>query len=354
MAKDADLSKLEPRRVVLIKPSALGDIAHSLPVLSALRRRYPAAHLAWVVNKIYEPILRNHPDLDEIVPFDRGMTKRGWFSGVAGFWLFLRELRGKSFDLAVDLQGLLRTGLMARATGAATRLGLASAREGSRWCYTHVLPDDADRMHAIDRYWMVAEAIGAGDLGKRFSLAIDPAAKAWAQAQLAPLPRPWIAVGVGARWLTKRWPPEHFAALTNQAIAAFGGSAVFVGTPDETRLAESAASAVVGPKLNVAGKTSLPQLAAILGEVDVMLGNDTGPLHLAVALGRPVVAPFTCTRVRRTGPYGPEHRALETTVWCAGSYRKTCDRLECMGELTPGRLWPPFEEVLAAWRRRNP
>jgi len=353
MAKDADLSTLEPRRIVLIKPSALGDIAHSLPVLSALRRRYPKAHIAWVVNTIYEPILRPHPDLNEIIPFDRGMTKRGVMASVVGFWRFFRELRRKSFDLAIDLQGLLRTGLMTRATKAPVRIGLASAREGSRWCYTHLVADELDTMHAVDRYWMIAEKLRATEGGKKFDLPVEPEAQAWAKQQLANLPRPWIAVGVGARWLTKRWPPEHFAAIVNQAIAAFGGSAVFVGTKDEMPLAELAAAKIVGPKLNVTGTTTLPQLAALLGECDVMIGNDTGPLHLAVALGRPVVAPFTCTKVRRTGPYGPQNRAVETTVWCAGSYLKQCDRLECMAELTPGRLWPSFEEVLNAWRLRN-
>jgi heptosyltransferase-1 len=353
MAKDADLTTLEPRRIVLIKPSALGDIAHSLPVLSALRRRYPNAHIAWVVNKIYEPILRPHPDLNEIIPFDRGVTKRGIVASIQSWWQFSRELRSKQFDLAIDLQGLLRTGLMMRATRAPVRIGLASAREGSRWCYTHVIPDDLQGMHAVDRYWMIAERLGAADGGKQFVLPVDGDAKAWAQQQLASLPRPWIAVGVGARWLTKRWPPEHFASLVNQALAQFGGSAILVGTPDEKSLAEQAAGAIVGPKLNVAGTTTLPQLAAMLGECDLMVGNDTGPLHLAVALGRPVVAPFTCTRVRRTGPYGPASRAVETTVWCAGSYVKTCDRLDCMRELTPSRLWPSFQEVLTAWRAQH-
>jgi ADP-heptose:LPS heptosyltransferase len=101
------------------------------------------------------------------------------------------------------------------------------------------------------------------------------------------------------------------------------------------------------------GATNLPQLAAVLGEVDVMLANDTGPLHLAVALGRPVVAPYTCTVVRRTGPYGQENHAVETAVWCGGSYLKQCDRLECMAELTPARLWPILEEILLAWQHQR-
>ena len=151
--------------------------------------------------------------------------------------------------------------------------------------------------------------------------------------------------------MTKRWPPEHFAALALQAQKRFGGTAVFVGAPDERELAQTAANLVTGPMRNVTGTTSLPQLAALLSEADVMLANDTGPLHLAVALGRPVVAPYTCTVVRRTGPYGQESRAVETSVWCAGSYLRHCDRLECMAELTPARLWPALEEILLTWQQ---
>lgn len=95
------------------------------------------------------------------------------------------------------------------------------------------------------------------------------------------------------------------------------------------------------------------QLAAVLARVDVLLANDTGPLHLAVALGRPIAAPYTCTQVARNGPFGQEHRAVETTVWCKGSYIRRCDRLECMADLTPDRLWPVLSEVLSAWQSRR-
>src|SRR3954452_3359579 len=118
-----------PRRIVLIKPSALGDIMHSLPVLSALRRHFPHAHLTWLVNRAYEPLLRGHPDLDDTLPFDRGLFRAGWARGWAGTARFLKDLRARRFDLAIDLQGLLRTGLLARASGAPVRIGLTSARE---------------------------------------------------------------------------------------------------------------------------------------------------------------------------------------------------------------------------------
>jgi heptosyltransferase I len=141
--------------------------------------------------------------------------------------------------------------------------------------------------------------------------------------------------------------------LAKRAQSNFGGSAIFVGTPEEANLAQQAAMLVQGPVCQLAGITTLPQLVAVLAQADAMLANDTGPLHLAVALGRPVVAPYTCTRVEKTGPYGQMERAVETTVWCKGSYLKTCPRMECMADLTPDRLWPALEMILHTWQQQH-
>lgn len=348
------LHELTPRRIALIKPSALGDIANSLPVLTALRRRFPEAHITWIVNRSFEPLLRGHPDLDATMPFDRQRFRGGIFQASLGFTRFLRRLRRQGFDLAIDLQGLLRTGLMSLATGAARRIGLSCAREGARWFYTDVVAvADAQDTHAVERTWTVARALGAAEGDKVFRLPVEDAASVWALERLHGKPRPWLAVGVGARWLTKRWPPEHFAELLRRAQARFGGTAFFIGTAEEAALAEAAARRLDGPSLNLAGRTSLPQLAAVLQHADLMLSNDSGPLHLAVALRRPVVAPYTCTQVQQNGPFGQAGQAIETTIWCKGSYRKRCARMECMSELTPDRLWPVLVEVLQAWQSRS-
>ena len=205
---------------------------------------------------------------------------------------------------------------------------MVSAREGARYFYTHTI-DDSRTDHAVDRYWRIIEVLGGGALSKRFHVPIDETPRLWSRRQLADCPRPWLAVGVGARWLTKRWPPEHFAALAGKAQRRFGGTILLVGAPDESELSRTAVahlhndSAIElwdgspepsamkgcsaepphkshssklafasGPFRDFTGATSLPQLAALLHEADVLIANDTGPLHLAVALGRPVVAPI--------------------------------------------------------------
>jgi lipopolysaccharide heptosyltransferase I len=346
---------MTPERIALIKPSALGDVVHALPVLSALRRAFPAACITWVVNAGYEPLLAGHPDLTDTLPFDRGAFRKGVRAAAAYSARFAAELRRRRFDLVLDLQGLLRSGLMTLATGARRRVGFANAREGARHAYTRRVPvPDADRLHAVDRYWRVAEAVGAGDGPKRFHVPLRPDAVAWAVDMLAAYPRPLVAVGVGARWVTKRWPPAHFAELLRRAQGHFGGTAVFVGGGEDSPLSQETTAGLRGPALDLTGRTTLPQLAAALAAADVMVSNDTGPLHLAAALGRPCVAPYTCTRAARHGPYGSPAGGVETTVPCGGSYLKTCPRgTVCFADLTPDRLWPPLAEALDAWARTS-
>src|SRR5262249_52748792 len=148
--------------------------------------------------------------------FDRTTSRRFWWFGMSQLGRFLGELRRRQFDLVIDLQGLLRSGLMAMATGADRRGGLSTAREGARWCYTDIVPvADFGNIHAVDRYWLVARALGISGDPPPFHLTVSEAARVWAEEALRDLPRPLLMVGPGSRWLTKRWPPEHFAALIN-------------------------------------------------------------------------------------------------------------------------------------------
>ena len=240
---------------------------------------------------------------------------------------------------------------MCLATGAWHRVGFANAREGARFVYTRrVKVPDADRIHAVERYWRVAEALGAGDGPKTFHVPISDEAKEWAERELTDLPRPLVAFAVGSRWLTKRWPTQHFAELAKRA-EAFGGSSVFVGVADDSPLSLDVMTSLKNPARDLCARTTLPQLAAVLAASDVMVANDTGPLHLAAALGRPCVAPYTCTKVARHGPFGSMTGGVETGVPCGGSYLKKCGNMICMPDLTPDRLWGRLAEVLDQCRR---
>lgn len=330
------------RRVCLIKPSALGDIVQSLPVLAALRARWPDAHLAWVVSRPLAGLLATHPDLDEVIVFDRRARGIGRLQAP---WTLWRQLRGGRFDLAIDLQGLLRSGLMTRATGAARRVGFADAREGAAWAYTDRVPIPREPHSAVLRYWRLAQAVGCEGSPPAPRLGIGERERQFAATALAGLARPILAVHPGAAWPTKRWPLASFAALARRAQAERGASIVLLAGPGEGELARAIA-AQLDQATNLAEQTNLLELAAVLAASDVFVGGDTGPMHLAAAVGTRVVALFTCTDPRRAGPYGAGHRVVATTVDCRESYLKRCNWLGCMHELTPTRVWPALRAAL--------
>jgi lipopolysaccharide heptosyltransferase I len=343
----ADLRSIEPSRVLIVKPSSLGDVVHALPTLAALKHRWPSARFSWLVNKGLRGLLDGNPHLDEVIPFDRraiGLHPRG-LRAIADV---VRELRSRRFDLAIDLQGLLRSGLLTAATGARVRVGLATAREGSTRFYTHRIGPPAHSEHAVDRLLEVASALGADVSEPRFDPVIADADRQWARARLQGAGRPLLVLNVGARWLTKRWPPESFAAVARRAIDELGASVIAVGATEDQPLVEAVGNALRGRALiDLAGQTTLPQLAAIAAECDLFLSNDTGPLHLAAATGSPVVGVYTCTRPEWTGPYGRNASACRTKIHCAGSCVKTCSHMECMAELTSERVWKVVRPILA-------
>jgi ADP-heptose:LPS heptosyltransferase len=334
------LARLEPHRVCIIKPSSLGDVVHALPILAALRGRWPSSHLAWVVNRPFQEILRGHPDLDELIVHDRvggGIDPLGIGSAACLFW----RLKRGQFDLTIDLQGLLRSALMAAATQAKVRVGMADAREGARWFYTDWVDAPRLEVHAVERVRRVTRVLGADISEPRFHLPIGEPHHRWARETLAGVPSPRVVLNLGARWPTKRWPPEHYAEIGRRATAEYGAGLIAVGSAvDRPLVAELVRRSEPGSVLDLCGRTSLLQLAAVAVESDLMLSNDTGPLHLAAAAGARVIGIYTCTSPLLTGPFGPRVATVQSCVWCASSFLKRCRRLECMSELTPARVWP--------------
>lgn len=351
------LSTLNPRRICLIKPSALGDIVQTLPVLAALRLRWPEAHITWVVKECFADLLQDHPQLDEIVTF------QDTFKGSAFLPELLRlgrVLHRRPYDLAIDLQGLLRSGLMAWASGAPRRVGFSCGRECSTWCYTDIVDVPPTDMPVTSRYWKVVSALGGTPLVPPAALGLQATHRQWALRQMQGLPRPLLAIHPGAGWATKRWPARHFARLAALAAHHFGAGIVLVGGPEYREEGRYIAAACLGPVVDLTGRTTLRELAAVLELSDVVLSGDSGPMHLAAAVGTRVVSVFTCTNVVRHAPYGQEHRVVATTVPCAASHKKICPHphMICMEELTPQRVWPVLSQALneacADWAATKP
>ena len=309
-----------PRRILIVKPSALGDVVHALPVLKLLRTRWPAARIAWLVNAGFAGLLENHPDLDEVIVFHR--RRLGSIPGLA------RRLGDGEFDLAIDLQGLFRSGWLAMQTGAAVRIGPASAREGATAFYTHAVGSAGVERHAVERNLDAAEALGCGRGPVAFDFGLTDADRASVESLLPD--GPFAVLLPGTNWATKRWPIESFAALVDPLRERFGLASVVAGARDASPLPGAA---------DLIGRTSLKQLAALLERASLVVANDSGPMHVASALGRPLLVPFGPTNPLRTGPYGRPDCVLRLDLPCAPCYSRTCVHQSCL-------KWMGVEAVL--------
>jgi len=343
------LTEISARRIAIIKPSALGDVVQALPLLPVLRTRFPASSLTWVIQRELQGLIAGHPSVDDVICIDR---RPSWSSALTT----LRELRQRRFDLVIDLQGLLRSAVLTMATGARVRVGLETAREGAHLAINRVIPRTGRNIPAHARYWRVAEEFGLGELPREVWVNVGARDLSQARRWLAELPHPIVGVQWGAKWITKRWPMERFAELMIRAGHRWQGSVVIIGGTadlDACRSLESALSQQFGSArvLNLAGKTTLKELAAVLSQLNFMVSNDSGPMHLAAELGIPTLGIFTCTDGLRSGPPGEKHVQVSTTVPCAGSYRKVCphsggDHMACHSELTTDRVWQALLQLV--------
>lgn len=348
------IDSLDPQRICLIKPSAFGDVVQTLPVLSALRDRFPRAEISWVINSGLSPLIDGHPHLTDWIPFHRR-------DGFSGWMTLLRTLRRRRFDLVLDLQGLLRSAVMCVATRAPLRIGLETAREQSHLSCHGLIPDTSKQVPAHQRYWRVAEFLGFDKPKPTAILPVSQADSDWAQSQLAALPRPILGIHAGARWVTKRWPWEKYADVAEQALSEWVGSVVLLGSPDESDISqqinERLATNFGGRVLDLTGQTTLKQLAATTAEIDFVVSNDSGPMHLADAMGTPLVGIFTCTDPLRSGPPPGVHQLVSTNVSCRAGYHKQCPvagdgHLACFGELDVQRVTAALNRLHAEAQNR--
>ena len=287
-------------RIAIIKLSSLGDVVHALPVARALRRALPGAHLTWVVEAREYAILRDHPDLDAVVPVDTRLWRRliwtpsGTREVLSKVARLRERIRRVSFDVAIDLQGLLKSGLLTAYTGAPMRIGFSAGRCRERWnaLFTnrHVTPPASVPVPATAERRMeellVKEGVKPGDR--------------------------LVAINPGAGRATKRWAVARFSALAERLASEAGARLLLLWGPDEAFMARDIALALPGHSALLAPPTDLGELAALLRRCRLMIANDTGPLHLAAALGTPALGLFGPTSAERNGPYGSRCRGLQS------------------------------------------
>ena len=342
-------------KILVIKPSSLGDVIHSMAFLKVLKDLYPGASVSWVISKNLKGLLEGHPLIDELIIFDKDRWQKikNLYKTAHEIAPFIRQLRSKPYDIVIDLQGLLRSGLITFFARSPVKIGFYAAREGSRYFYNHRVRTDRI-IHAVDRYIEVVRYLARYRETKDnielhsllpFPLPVDKKA---ALAIKQDLPNPYAAIAFSARWNTKIWPSEYFAST----IAELPIESVLIGGKPDKPLANEIMAYSKNQGIDYTGRTGLKELIAIIAGAKVVISNDSGPVHIAAALGTPLVAIYGPTAPEKTGPYGWDYpqsqcTVLRASVGCSPCFKRKCPtELECMKSIFPQAVLEAVKEYL--------
>jgi len=295
-------------RILIVRLSAIGDVVHGMPVLNALREARPDAFIAWVVEGAAGQLLRDHAALDELISIPRK-----WLKSPRTVLDLRRRLRALRFDVALDLQGLTKSAVAARLSGAACRIGFdgRDGRELSRWLNNRLVP--ATRTHVIDRNLELLAPLGIENPAVRFNLQDTPADAHTASEilQSLNLNAPFAVINPGAGWPSKIWPADRFAGVARYLGTHRSMRSLVVWAGEAERAAGEQITAGSTGFATMAPNTSLRELAAVTRRAALFVSSDTGPLHMAVAVDTPSVGLFGPMPAERNGPYGPRHVAVQ-------------------------------------------
>jgi len=329
-------------RILLVKLSSFGDVIHALPTLEALRATFPQAHITWLVEEAFAPLLSGHPALDEVWTAPRLRFNQG--RSINKAVSLARRLREGAFDLVIDLQGLLKSALWVALARSPRKVGYDRTREWSYLALTERAPRFDPEAHAVRRYLNLARHLGAPPTLPRFRfgfpLSFEPGRFKMTRGPLA-------ALHPGARWATKLWPAVHWARLADWLVREKGFKVVITGSAGDRPLAEDIISLMQAPALNLAGRTTLEDLAGLLAHASLAVTADTGPMHLAAALGTRVVAVFGPTAPWRTGPFGEGHEIVRLDLECNPCFKRRCPEPRCLTELSPEAVQAACEKILS-------
>ena len=340
-------------KILILKPSSLGDVIHALPVLRLLKRHLPHSEIYWWIDSALAPLLEGDPDLTGLIYFERQRwgNPRYWHEVVQS----VRQTRARHFDWVIDLQCLARSAVFAWFANGKLLAGLDEIREGARGFYDLAAPRESFHTHAVDWYLSVLKPLGV-PVDRQFVWLPERPATAAAVESKWPLGTSrWIALQPGARWVNKRWPTEYFAGLVRQLTAESPELRfAILGGRDDQAVGQMIAAAAPGKCLNLCGETTLPEMIEWVRRCELMVTNDTGPMHVAAALGKPMVALFGPTEPRRTGPYRQLDDVLRMDLPCSPCLSHRCHFArpnECLKTISPQMVRDRVQKILSAPKR---
>jgi len=344
-------------KILIVKLSSLGDVIHVLPVLAPLRQHFSDVRITWLVEEDAAQLLTDHPLIDRVLV----VPKKRWLNDLSRasrlitcfgeVGRFIRELRSERYDLVLDFQGLLKSGVLACLARSERKRGFYPGREWSHVFLNERVPYPAVTLHSVDRYLALIESLGCSCRIPQWTIPIRQVHRdrvaVFLEANGITRHRPLILLHPGTRWKSKNWPELSWAelgVLLNQENCQL----VLTGSNGDRALVQSIKAARTFAAVDASGLWSLAELAFLQSQADVVVTPDSGPMHLAAAVGTPVVALFGPTDPDRTGPYGTAgHRVLVKPVACRPCFKRTCATCECLTALTPEEVCGAVRDVLS-------
>ncbi|MFC1811245.1 glycosyltransferase family 9 protein [Thermodesulfobacteriota bacterium] len=333
-------------KILIVKLSAIGDVIHTLPALNAIREYYPHAHITWLVEEDAYGLIEGHAALDRILVSKRkqwltNLRNLSLTNSIKEAYQFIKELRDTEYDLIIDFQALLKSGVLIGLSRGKRKIGFDRGMEHMEHSYLflneRVPPVDMDN-HAIIRNMMLLESVGINSKEIVFNLPVFDRDRARADDLIdqhgMKESKLLVAINPLAKWHTKLWHNSKFRELADTLIDRYDAGVVFTGSLADRGTIQDIMDGMKFKAANLAGETNLKTLAAIYEKADFLVSTDTGPMHLAAAVNTPVVAIFGPTASWRTGPFGIGHQIVQAELECRPCFKRECETTVCMKEIS--------------------
>jgi 3-deoxy-D-manno-octulosonic-acid transferase/heptosyltransferase-1 len=345
--------------ILIVKLSAIGDVTHTLPVLNALRRRYPNAHITWLVEEASAELVLNHPALDRVLvsrrkSWIRGLCCSRWREHLREISLFIQSLRDCRYDMVFDFQAALKGAVWVALARGARKIGFGRGLEHQELSYVVLnerIPAVSMEIHALDRGMMMLKAAGISCHDIEYRLPITPDHHLGVQRLLSEKGlgpgQPFVVLNPMAKWETKLWDQQKFADLADRIQTGLRLPVLFTGGCEDQPYIDAIIGHMKTKGETLAGRTGLMTLAALLEAAVLLIATDTGPMHMAAAVGTPTVVLFGPTAPWRTGPYGKGHRIVRTDLACTPCFKRRCPETPtCMAAISVEQVMAAATELL--------
>ena len=342
------------KRILIIKPSSLGDVVHTLPVAHAIKRCYPASHIGWIIQKTFTPIIEHDPAVDELIPIhipstsDPKANRGAYYQAFKATLSTITELRRrfaiKPYDFVLDLHASFRSGLLALTNPGGMRIGFAEAKELNPLFQHKKLATNPDKHHAVDKNIVFANFLECPPEPQDFHVFVSGQARNKVHEFLSKkgITDSDIVVyaNPAARWETKFWTVPAWAELADMLVKHNNIFVVFAGSPQDVHYIEQITKNVKTRVVSAAGKLNLAEAVALIERANVYVGVDSGPMHIAAFTGTPVVALFGPTEPDKVGPYGHGHKVITLDdLDCLGCRKRQCSDRQCLETMSPSTVY---------------